>query len=106
VLTQEEAWIIAEEHAKAKGLPWENMLAFFEPDLMWNDSPRAAWSFIDDGGRMGGNLQIAIDAETGDVLEVCSSADSGRLALGFKLNHYQLAVEQPRVGADIYCGSP
>jgi hypothetical protein len=70
MLTEGDALRIARDHAHGKRLPWpDGMIAFLQDDFMWDDKMRPAWAVIDNTGCMGGNLQIAVDAESGEVLE-------------------------------------
>ncbi len=60
---------VARELVLRNGYSWEDV-EVFEDEFETEDGQRVnCWSICTQAGRMGGNVQIAIDAESGEVLE-------------------------------------
>ena len=70
MLTWEEAWEVGSTHAATNGLPWpDEMAIFIEPNSLQTQRTRKAWVIRDVSDGTEGKLTIAIDFETGKVVE-------------------------------------
>lgn len=68
MLTKDEALSIARAEAEREGWPWiEPVLA--TPESHGFDSPRGCWRFMTNARVLGGNVNVLVDAETGDIIQ-------------------------------------
>lgn len=68
-ISKEQALAIARQHAEKVGFPWSERVDVFEDEFDCDDRRCNSWSICTNMDRMGGNVMISIDAETGEVLE-------------------------------------
>lgn len=73
MLTQQKAFQIAKQGAFAHRLPWDDRCVDAELDDEYpiNDSHLGpAWTFRTNADKLGGNLSVVVDVETGKLLDI------------------------------------